>query len=506
LGNLHPWAGNPRSSPDTGAVEELAETIAAKGLLQTLLVRPYQQQGLFQVIAGNTRLAALKMLANSKRTDPDGRPFDDHWRVPIRVRQMSDPEALEAAAAENTGRRSMSGMDEARAISRIIANGASVAEAAARIGITRAAAHAGLGIMSLPPAAHALLESGKRPYGWGVALIQASPALRQRIADEATANMGAWPTADSIRDGIASTRVPVTAALFDVASSGLAVDRDLIGGCDWFADPDAFWTLQNQAISELRTTLLAAGHEQVTVVQGRRDDAWRWVRDEAAGRDAFIVVAPDGSVSIEEWLRPIRSALTCPTPATEDLEPSPKQKDGPLERAILADARRRASRTLEASPTAALRLVLAALLLRLDAESSGGSRPRDGDLARLHESLPSSADDLDGKLAAIANRILTKAPKSDASRIPTAMAAWRPDSEFVAGLSLSAARGLDIALGGDGKGDPRDKIARLFGPDGPISPASAAWAAKIQDTPTPPAPTERTSAERTGVSAAGTCS
>jgi ParB family chromosome partitioning protein len=65
-------------------LEELAESIKKHGLLQPIVVRP-RQHG-FEVVAGNRRLAAVKMLRMRK--------------VACHVIELSDKEAYEVAIVE----------------------------------------------------------------------------------------------------------------------------------------------------------------------------------------------------------------------------------------------------------------------------------------------------------------------------------------------------------------------------------------------------------------------
>src|SRR5271169_1604635 len=71
LNKLTAWDGNVRKTAgaDT-ALAELAASITAHGLLQSLVVRKHKG-GKFAVVAGGRRLAALELLAESGRIAND---------------------------------------------------------------------------------------------------------------------------------------------------------------------------------------------------------------------------------------------------------------------------------------------------------------------------------------------------------------------------------------------------------------------------------------------------
>ena len=76
LNKLIPSPANVRKTGAMLGIEELAASIAAHGLLQNLQVRPGDKGDKFEVVAGQRRLAALKLLAKSKdhRQDPPKSP------------------------------------------------------------------------------------------------------------------------------------------------------------------------------------------------------------------------------------------------------------------------------------------------------------------------------------------------------------------------------------------------------------------------------------------------
>ena len=62
LSKLTPWTGNVRKTGITDGISELAASIAAHGLLQSLVVRK-GKRGKYEIVAGQRRYLALCALA-----------------------------------------------------------------------------------------------------------------------------------------------------------------------------------------------------------------------------------------------------------------------------------------------------------------------------------------------------------------------------------------------------------------------------------------------------------
>jgi ParB family chromosome partitioning protein len=89
---------NPRRSFEHNALHELAKTIQVHGVLSPLLVRPLPEQG-FEIVFGARRYRA----AHIAEVDT----------VPVRIKNMTDPEVIEAQLIENLQRSDVHPMEEA---------------------------------------------------------------------------------------------------------------------------------------------------------------------------------------------------------------------------------------------------------------------------------------------------------------------------------------------------------------------------------------------------------
>lgn len=97
----------PRTQFRPEALEELAASIKAKGIIQPILVRPvpgYPHQ--FEVVAGDRRWQAAQLAGLSE--------------IPAIVRELSDQEAIALALVENIQREELTPTEEARALGRLV--------------------------------------------------------------------------------------------------------------------------------------------------------------------------------------------------------------------------------------------------------------------------------------------------------------------------------------------------------------------------------------------------
>lgn len=60
IANIKPLPGNPRKYFDDSALDELAASIAARGVIQPIIVRPHPQGEGFQLVAGERRWRAAQ--------------------------------------------------------------------------------------------------------------------------------------------------------------------------------------------------------------------------------------------------------------------------------------------------------------------------------------------------------------------------------------------------------------------------------------------------------------
>lgn len=126
---------NPRENFSDEKIDELAESIDEKGLLQAVLVRPVGDG--FELVHGERRLRAVESL--------------NHDTIKAEVRDLDDGEALEVAITENLQREDVTPIAEARAYQQLIDEfDITQGEAADRLGVSQSKISNQLRLLSLP--------------------------------------------------------------------------------------------------------------------------------------------------------------------------------------------------------------------------------------------------------------------------------------------------------------------------------------------------------------------
>jgi ParB family chromosome partitioning protein len=163
----------PRQAFVEAAIDELADSIRQKGMLQPLLVRPVA--GGYELIAGERRLRAARRLGLE--------------HVPVMVREASDAEVLEMALIENLQRENLNPLEEARAYRRLLDEfHLTQEEVAARVGKDRSTVANALRLLQLPVAIQTEIERGALSAGHARALMSAgSDAAKLALAHEVVA-------------------------------------------------------------------------------------------------------------------------------------------------------------------------------------------------------------------------------------------------------------------------------------------------------------------------------
>jgi ParB family chromosome partitioning protein len=172
--SLVPNPQQPRKSFDPGALEELATSIRASGVLQPLVVRPRGSQ--FEILVGERRWRAAQQAGLT--------------RVPAIVREASDAEALELGLVENLLREDLNPVEAAQAYQRLLAEfGWTQEELAQRLGKDRSSIANALRLLRLPEPIQEDLRTGRLTMGHARALLGLPSAaaqlrLRERILSQ----------------------------------------------------------------------------------------------------------------------------------------------------------------------------------------------------------------------------------------------------------------------------------------------------------------------------------
>jgi ParB family chromosome partitioning protein len=169
---IDPSPYQPRTRFREEALEELARSIKASGIIQPLVVRPIA--GRFQLIAGERRWRAAQRAGLTK--------------VSVIVRHVSDELALEMTLVENIQREDLNAIETARAFDRLMEEFHLTQEAVAeRTGKDRTTVANAVRLLKLEPNIQEWIEEGKLSAGHGRALLAVVDAkLRMRYAHRAS--------------------------------------------------------------------------------------------------------------------------------------------------------------------------------------------------------------------------------------------------------------------------------------------------------------------------------
>jgi ParB family chromosome partitioning protein len=169
---VEPSPYQPRTRFREEALEELARSIQASGIIQPIVVRPVANR--FQLIAGERRWRAAQRAGLQK--------------VAAIVRQVSDELALEMTLVENIQREDLNAMEAARAFERLMDEFQLTQESVAeRTGKDRATVANAIRLLKLEPTIQDWIEEGKLSAGHGRALLAViDPQLRMRYAQRAS--------------------------------------------------------------------------------------------------------------------------------------------------------------------------------------------------------------------------------------------------------------------------------------------------------------------------------
>jgi ParB family chromosome partitioning protein len=148
----------PRTDMDPAALEDLAASIRAQGVVQPIVVRPLLGGERYEIIAGERRWRAAQIAGLEN--------------IPAVVREVPDQAAVAIALIENIQREDLNPIEEARALNRLIEEFALThQETADAVGRSRAAVSNLLRLLELAGEVRTLLENGDIEMGHARALL-----------------------------------------------------------------------------------------------------------------------------------------------------------------------------------------------------------------------------------------------------------------------------------------------------------------------------------------------
>ncbi|MBB4232354.1 ParB family chromosome partitioning protein [Rhizobium mongolense] len=251
------------------SIEDLAEDIVLRKLLQSLNVRPIlgengEETGRYNVLAGGRRYRALELLVKQKRmakTEP----------VPCIVKRGGDTSAEDDSLAENVQRVDLHPLDQFRAFQTLRKQGLGEEEIAARFFVSIATVKQRLRLASVSPRLLHLYAAGEMALEQLIAFSITNDHVRQdQVWDTASRSHAREAyyirrllTETAIR---ASDRRAVYVGVEAYEAAGGIVMRDL------FEQDQGGWLQEPALLEKLAVDKLKADAETLKSTEG-----WRWV-------------------------------------------------------------------------------------------------------------------------------------------------------------------------------------------------------------------------------------
>lgn len=278
------------------ALDELAASIAAKGLIQPLAVRPQDAAaGRYEVIDGRRRFLALQLLVKSKTMSKSD-------LVPVIIREEDDAEALETSLIANTQRLPMHPVDQHAVFARLEAQGHSAADLASRFGINVKTVRQRLALGRLAPIVLKSWRDGKIDEKCAQAFTL---AVSHEAQEAAFAQLKRHGVSDHAVRRLLTAERPsaarIPAAVVDAyLAAGGTITESLFEEQRLIDDPAILRQVATVGIEPKRQELLAQGWAWVALASEMPNRSWQFDWDDVSGAGRH---EPPPYTEVEEQLR-----------------------------------------------------------------------------------------------------------------------------------------------------------------------------------------------------------
>lgn len=303
IANLVVSSANMRVKGKTPDLSNILPSVRARGVLVPLIVRAGEGVGTYEIVAGKRRYHAALTVAQETG---EGEP------LPCAIMAAGDDAAaLEASLIENVARLDPDEVTRWESFTRLVREGRSSGDIAQTFGLTELQVRRTLALGNLLPRIRTLYRRGEIEAGTVRQLTLASKAQQRDWLALLDDSASYCPSGHALKAWLfGGASIPVTAALFDVASYDGAIISDLFGDERYFADASAFWTAQTAAIETKAEEYREAGWCEVVVLPtGDAFHTWEYERTaKRKGGKVFIAVGARGDVTIHEGYVTLKEA------------------------------------------------------------------------------------------------------------------------------------------------------------------------------------------------------
>ena len=168
--SLRPGKYQPRTFMNQAALESLADSIKAQGIMQPIVVRSIGANQ-YEIVAGERRWRAAQLAGLTT--------------VPVILRDIPDEAALAMALIENIQRENLNPIEEAQGFQRLLDDFDMTHDSVAKaVGRSRSAVTNILRLLNLSPKVQELVVSGQLDMGHARALLAVSGADQVNLANQ----------------------------------------------------------------------------------------------------------------------------------------------------------------------------------------------------------------------------------------------------------------------------------------------------------------------------------
>ncbi len=161
----------PRRHFDEDKLRELADSIAAQGVVQPVVVRPAREGGRYELIAGERRWRAAQLAGLAE--------------IPAVIREVDDQSAMAMGLIENIQRDDLNPLEEAQALHRLLEEFELTHQQIAQaVGKSRTTVTNLMRLLELNPDVKAFVERGELEMGHARALLALEGELQSRAAEK----------------------------------------------------------------------------------------------------------------------------------------------------------------------------------------------------------------------------------------------------------------------------------------------------------------------------------
>lgn len=298
LNQLHVSPLNMRAERKEPSLKRMAAiaaniipTVRERGILTDLIVR--KNNSGFEILAGRRRFYAAKVIESERGEFP---PINCDVRENI-----TDADARELSLIENVAREDADEITCFETYSALIHEGRTVDEIARTFGKTERQVTQSLAIANLLPRIRDLYRSDELDAG-DVQLLTMATKTQQRDWLKLWGDNDA-PIGQSLKGWLfGGQAIRAKVALFDLTSFDGKIVGDLFSEDGYFANADAFWRAQDEAIAARRDGYLAAKWCEVVVLErGAYFQQWDFVKaGKKHGGRVYIEPTHTGEVRFHE--------------------------------------------------------------------------------------------------------------------------------------------------------------------------------------------------------------